>query len=401
MYCPRCKVETEDTFCEKCGGATVASSEVASTIVKEKLPFTIQEERKEKKIRDKTKFSFKKSIKLLIVVVILIGALMGYKTLQTQYTPLNTTKVFYNYIVKKDYDNAYKMLTNTDDQFTSKDMFESYMKQKDIKSFKIQNYNANTFNAAPSQNNIKNSGNMFTVQANETLYPIDVVENGSKFIFFKNYKIKADNFSVKWQLIAPTGAKVMVSGKTPYVSNEPNTDVSTLLNDKYKPSTVLYQINEIFNGSYDVTATMEGADKFKLVSAPTDKEVTIKFNPSTSIIKTLQEQAKAYLDLYYSNATQDKYTSIITTDNDIALKLNSDIISSTLTNKLQDIKINTSSLDDVDHATINVKCGLSYVDSSTAMYGQSATTGTKEMTTDFYFQRVNGKWLISDTGDLD
>ncbi len=410
MYCQRCRIETEDAFCENCGKATVASSEIAATAaVQGKSPQFIQEDIKREQIKIQApKLSLKKIIGLTVAGVIAIGGLAAYKTLQSQYTPKKTVEKFYNYVVQKDYDSAYKMLVDTDDRFMTKDTFKASMEQKNIKQYYIKTYNANEFqqdfnSENPQNTNLNGWGNMFTVQASSKLYPVSVVNNGSKLVFFKDYKINASNFSIKWQMVAPQGTNISINGVQPDISTEPNIDGNFNLNDKYKPTTVLYQIDRIFQGTYDVIAKMDGAEDVKLTATQAGNKVIIKLKPSAETIKKLQEQSKAYLDLYYSKASQDKYTSLLTTDSNALSRIGGmfgsfGYGSDSVINKLKDLKVISSQLDDVDHATISVKGTVNYEDSSMVSWGGSKQTGTKDMTTEFYFVKQNGKWLIVDTG---
>lgn len=409
MYCIRCRIETgEDTFCENCGGATVANSEVAATVsVQSNIPEFIKENIKREQVKIQTpKLSLKKVIGLVATGIIIIGGLAGHKTLQAQYTPIRTVETFYNYIVKNDYDSAYKMLVDTDDRYMTKENFKAAMSQKNIKSFYIKNYSKNELTQDHNSNtfgtSIHEGGNMFTVQTSSKLYPVSVIENGSKLVFFKNYKINAVNFTIKWQMVAPQGAKISINGKEPEVSTEPNLSNELLFNDKYKPTTVLYQIDNIFQGTYDITAKMDGAEDVTLKAAQAGQKATITFNPNADTVKKLQDQAKAYLDLYYSKASQDKYASLLTTDSNALSKMSSffggfGYGSDSVSNKLKDLKVTKSQLDDADHAIISVKGSVDYEDSSMVQWGGQKQTGTKDMTTQFYFQRVNGNWLICDT----
>jgi len=408
MYCPRCKIETgTETFCENCGGATVASDEVAAVTEEQTETINpIKEKNKTKSTNKKvTKKSIKRYVTITCVAIMVITGLGMYRTLQSQYTPKNEVTKFYNYVVKKDYDNAFKQMVDTDDRFMDKEDFKVAIGEKNINTFYIKSYNQadfpQSYNTDISQgSNVKNiSSNMFTVQGSGKLYAIGVNDNGSNLIFFKDYKINADSFAINWQISAPTGAKVLVNGKAPDISNQPNDDSAMPINGTYKPSSVLYQIDKIFDGSYDVTAKMDGAKDFKIVKAPAGKKVTINFNPNDSTIKQLQSQSKAYLDLYYSNATQDKYSKILTTDSDVLSKMSlSGFGTTSVTNKLKDLTVVKSQLDDADHATMSVKGSVSYEDSSMVQFGGAKTTGTKDMTLDLYFERVDGKWLISDSG---
>ena len=49
------------------------------------------------------------------------------------------------------------------------------------------------------------------------------------------------------------------------------------------------------------------------------------------------------------------------------------------------------------YPTISVKGTLVSNNSSMVQYGGDKQTSTSEMTADFYFKKVNGKWLICDT----
>lgn len=408
MYCPRCRIEVgEDIFCENCGGATVASSEVAATATaaQNKIPQFIQEDIQKEKIKiEAPKFSFKKVIGIAAAGIMAIGIVAGYKALQAQYTPKSTVEKFYNYIVKDDYKSAYKMLVNTDDKFLTEENFEASMKSKKIKTFYIKNYNPNeypqSYDMNQSQKNINGFGNMFSVQGSGKLYPVSVVENGKKLMFFKDYKIDAQTFTVRWQMSAPIGAKVTINDKEPEVSTEPNMDNLTL-GSAYKPETTLYQIDRMFDGTYDIIGTMEGAEDVKLAAAPAGKKETLVFIPKADTVQKLKEQAKAFLDLYYAKASEDKFTSLLTGDSNAMNRIKGIFGggwgSDNVINKLQDIKVTKQSIGDVNHASITVKCTIYYEDSSMVSWGGTKQTGTNDMTTEFYFERQNGNWLIVDT----
>lgn len=403
MYCPRCNIETgEDTFCENCGGATVASSEVAATAeVQANIPQPIQEEIKANKIKiDTPKLSFKKMASIVVALVVVIGVFIGYGTLKEQYTPKKTVEKYFNNLSKKDYDNAYKLLAGIDEQFLSKDIFKSSMDSINFKSYSIRNYNPSEYSLNNSKSNtLSNTGNMFTVETAGRLYPIEVIQDGKKFLFFNNYKINVDSFTTKWEITAPKGAKLLVSGKEPSISNEPNIDSGFMQNENYKPGSSTYVIDRVFNGPYDITATMEGAKDVKLSRVGAGKKVNIQFEPKEELTNQLQDQVKKFLELYYSKAQQDQYSNLMIPGSKAMTRANIFGMGvDTVTNKLEDVKITNKTIDDVDHAKITVKCTINYEDSSLVSLGGSKQTGKRDMTTDFYFERQNGKWLIAETG---
>ena len=391
MICPNCKKEMgKNTFCEVCGKATVASDEITATNEKvEKTPFSLK--RKLKKLS----FSIKQIIFSIVIGILIIVGIIGYITLQAQFTPRKTVETFYNYIEKNNYDKAFKMIANTDNKFLTKNTFKIMMEQQNIKTYNIKNYVSNDFNGT----NIIETANMFEVQANKKSYPVGIVQNVS-ILFYKNYKIDPSNFSTSWKVIAPKGSKILINGVQSNLSSAINiNNENSSYSDKYKPITDTYQIDKIFKGRYDITAKMDGAKGIILKAVQSGHKVTIGLNPNADTVKKLQGQIKTYLDLYYSNASQDKYKPLLTSDSDALSKqgsMSSSLVS--VTDKLNDLKITSSQLDDTNHAMVSIKGTLVSNDSSMVQYGGAKQISSSEMTTDFYFRKVNGKWLICDTG---
>lgn len=409
MYCPRCRIEIEGSFCEICGATTVASKEVECNITasQEKISYSIQEEIKKERIKaELPKSTIKKLFSSVAILVIVIGILIGYSFLNNQCTPRRMVQRYYDYLSNEDYDSAYKMLISTDSSFLSNDIYKSSMKQLDFKNYTIKNYNSNDFQDnhdlfnGYQNSNIDNNGNMFSAQVGGELYPISVINVGKKLLFFNDYKIDADSYTVKWQFVAPAGAKISIVGKEPTKSNEPNIDSSFALNDFYKPVSLIYEIGHIFNGSYDVIATMEGAKDIDYKGAVAGRKININFEPTQDIVDQLQNKAKNFLELYYTNASQEKYSDLVTAGSNALKKINQFgfYINNKMVNKVQDVKVTNQSIDDIDHATISVTCKISYEDNSWVSLGGQMQTGIKEVTTDFYFVRQNDKWLIADTG---
>lgn len=405
MYCSKCNVETgKDEFCENCGSPTIESSEVSATITKTERLESIREQFESKKI-EVPKFNLKKIISIGIFAVICIAVIVGYNVLNQQHTPKSAVEKYYTYILSKDYDNAYKMLIGTDNDFLSEDNFKKYMESLNLNSYSIKNYNSKDFNKNNelSTSNTNSTGSMFSVQTGGKLVPIEVQKDGKKFLFFDDYKINVDGFTTKWEFEAPKGSKITVNDKdVNYESDTMGNSMLTSLGSNYSATISEYVINSIFNGSYDVTATLDGAKDYKLSGAIPGKKVTIKFEPSDELLTQLKDQAKSFLDLKYSNATDDKYTSLLTQDSKVLDKANQFGSSSTskTTNKLQDIKLTKQNIDDSEHAKISIKGTVSYEEDKTSMAVQMGivkASGTKDMTADFYFEKQNDKWLISDT----
>lgn len=402
MYCPKCKIETgNDNFCENCGGATINKSDLSGDIKEKEVSQSPKEKFEDKKVT-LSNLDSKKIIKISICAIVVISILVGYNTLSKQYTPKSTVDKYYSYLLSKDYNKAYKMLNGVDNQFLSEDDFERYVENLELDSYSIKDYDSNSFSTL----NTNASGSMFSVQTNKGLIPIEVQKDGKKLLVFNNYKINVNEFATKWEFEAPKGAKITVNDKeVNYDSDTIGDSMMSSLGSNYNTTKSKYVINSIFNGPYDVTATMEGAKDYNLSGAIAGKLLNIKFEPSDELSNELKELAKRYLDLKCSNATDDKYSSLLTQDSTILEKTNQFYTSSTstTTNKLQDIKITKQSIDDSEHAKISIKGTMNYEEdpeSPVVKWGIIESKGTKDITADFYFEKSNGKWLISDTNYL-
>lgn len=409
MYCPRCEIKTEDTFCENCGGVAVVGDEIETVEVTEQaeMTFSIEEEVKREKLNVRIrKISLKKIFSKVVIITVIMGALIGYNILKEEYTPRRTVQRFYDYLVNKDYKSAYKMLVNTDDNLLSEDMFKISMEKLDFNQFTIRKFEPEEYKQVyydpenPNNFNINDKGDMFSVQAGGRIYPVSVVDTGKRLLLFKDYRLNADNFTVKWQVTAPTGTKISIKGKDFVKSSKPNIDSIHTLNSFYKPSSLNYDIEHIFYGSYDVVAIMEGAKEVIYKETMAGQNINVKFLPSDELIKELEDKARNFIELYYSNATQEQYINLLTTDSNALIKniKSEGFANDKVVNKVKNIKVTKQSIDDIEHATISVNCTIDYEDNTLLSWGGQKQIGTRDMETEFYFIKQNGKWLIGDTG---
>lgn len=396
MYCPRCKIETYGEFCENCGTATVETIELESGQREEKKIYNNEIENRKP---EGVKFNIKKLISIVVIIIIFGIGITGYNIMKSKYTPRSTVEKYYNYLLNKDYSNAYNMLLNTDNNFLTVDDFKSVMEKDNFENYSIRNYNENEFKNE-NLNLASNSGTsyMFTVDTKNGLTPIEVKENGKKLLFFDDYKINVDSLVTKWEFTAPKGTKISINGKDPNSIEEPQTSVDNnfIIGSNYST----YTINRIFKGNYDVNATMEGAKKFN-ITAPAGDKLDIKLEPSEEAIKELQERAKKFLELYYSKSEKSKYNDLLTANNKALEKLDGGGMDySKVTNKLNELKVTKNEIIDGEHINISVEGTVEYEDSSLVEWGFEKSIGTKKISTDFKFERQDGKWLIQDISYL-
>jgi len=402
MFSPRCKIDTgEDLFCEKCGDATVASNEIASTSeVKAKSTHIIKQNDMGKKIKSITpKVSIKTTICYIAFAVILIGGFTGYKVLQLKYTPERAVNQYYTYLANKDYTNAYKMLINTDNNFMSESMFEKSVENQNFKNYSIKIFDNNIFDPTVRSTN----ATTYTVKASGVDYVAEVMQSGKKNFIFNNYKINAINFtSSDWDFDVPHGAEIYVNGKkvNNLVTSATENDATSGLDGQssaYITKTDSYQINSIFTGNYTVKMKLLGASDLTENNVPVGTQVSTYFEIKKSLEQQLQSQATELLKAYYGKKDITKFLS---SDSDVKSELKSHESLSGVGTGIQpigtmhnDLTFESASLDDSTHANIDVKYTVSYPPTTVdkvAIFGNSNNTLSKII----YFKKTNGKWLI-------
>jgi len=430
VFCLKCKIETEDKFCENCGGATVASNTYCpvcgvetgqykfcgkcgnATVVNNEIASTVEDQEtnlqfgQADNINTKTKVlhskpNIKKTIKLVVILVILVGGFTGYKVLQTKYTPQKTVNQYYTYLANKDYHDAYKMLSNTDNDFLNEDMFKKSVEKQNFKNYSIKDFNKDDFE---DYKDVISNATTYEVQANGVTSVAEVEQAGKKFLIFNNFKINAKNFTTKeWGFDVPKGTEIFVNGKkvNNLIENTENrSGAATGLTGKsevYKTKIENYQINNIFSGNYTVKLKLIGASDINLNEVAVGTKVSADFKMTKGLEQQLQSQAKGLLMTYYANADMTKFLS---TDNDVESELKDaeQMYNINGTNPKSrgimenDIAVGSTTLDDSTHASIVE----TYTLKKTVLSSSITGLGNSEspINTTFYFEKVGNKWLI-------
>jgi hypothetical protein len=405
-YCPVCKCETgKDKFCGKCGNATVVNNEIAPMVADQetKLEFN-QNDNTNKKSKTKvldSKTNIKKTIKLVIILVILVGGFTGYKVLQTKYTPQKTVNQYYTYLANKDYHNAYKMLSNTDNDFLNEDMFKKSVEKQNFKNYSIKDFNKEDFE---DSKDIISNATTYEVQANGVTSVAEVVQSGKKFLIFNDFKINVKNFTTKdWGFDVPKGTEIFVNGKkvnNSIENTENGSSAATGLTGKsevYKTKIENYQINNTFTGNYTVKLKLLGASDLNFNDVPVGTKVSANFKMTKVLEQQLQSQAKGLLMKYYANADMTKFLS---TDNDVESELkDAEQMYNINGTKPQsrgimkdDLAIGATTLDDSTHASIVETYTVKKPVLASDIIGLD--NSDSPISTTFYFEKVGSKWLI-------
>lgn len=394
MYCPRCNITTEDKFCENCGGETIGTMEAPKqTECKESF-------NKENFKMNLPKLSKKKIITLVAGALLLAIGIGGYVLFKGKNTPKNIVEKYFNYLAEGNYSSAYKMLSGTDDKFLSEDLFKKSMEQTDFNNFKIEEFSPEEyrmvyFDPSNSSNfDITNASDVFTVDAGSKSYPVNIIKDGKKLLFFDDYKLDINSFTTKWSISTPNGATVNIEGIEPNKCKE-GIDTVVTLKDNYTPTKDEYELS-IFNGNFNVTSEMPGAKKVTLNSVQAGKDLDIEFNLTDELTNELQEKAKSYLELYYANAPKEKYSKLMTKNNEAINKIQT-TASEKVTYSIKEIKVSKQNFADSGHAIITITGLVDYEDNSLVEFEFPKQVGTKDILSTFYFLKQDDKWLILDT----
>jgi len=405
-YCPVCKNETgKDQFCGKCGNATVVNNEIASTVEDQEtsLQFSqannINKKSKIKVLNSKT--NIKKIIELVVIAVILVGGFTEYKVLQSKYTPEKTVNKYYTYLANKNYHDAYTMLSNTDNDFLNEEMFKKSVEKQNFKNYSIKDFNKEDFS---DSNNISSNSTTYAVQTNGVTSVAEVEQKGKKNLIFNDFKINAKNFTTKdWTFEVPKGAGIYVNGtKVNNLVTSDTEDSATLgligESKVYKTKTDSYKINSIFTGNYTVKMKLLGASDITLDDVPVGTKVNTDFKITKALDQQLQSQSKELLKAYYGKKDMSKFLS---SDNDVESELKDSesmgSVGGTATPSRgtmhNDLTVQTSSLDDSTHAYMDVKYTVTTPVTSTT-YASILGNPESAITKTIYFTKIGTKWLV-------
>ena len=410
MYCPKCRKNVGNTeFCENCGAATIgnlAHEEAATTAV---IPNDDLISIDSIKATFK-KFSIKKLIAFALIAVIAIAAFIGYKAFEMYASPEQTANRYVTALVSGDYDTAFEMLEGTDDYFLSKDYFKKFMELKKIKGKNIVSVSKSTKDANDAIFNLFDTKQKryfttdedalyFSAQVGLDFIEMVLVKRGNMYQLFDNWKIDTCNFIIEWDISVPKGSSVVVDGVTIEKLKETNKiDANSFFGTSAK-ETLTFNIEKMYPGEYELSATMEGGKDIKL-TAMNDKAQELSFEPTDKLIEDLCQVSDNFLKLYYSNADINSFLGIVNPDIQFIKNLGNswyDKRSSYKNLKLKSFNLSESSLQDADHVQITVLAQFQY---DYEVWGWTETTTETRQEEQKYtmsFARDNtGKWIIDD-----
>ncbi|MDS0527762.1 hypothetical protein NNC19_18895 [Clostridium sp. SHJSY1] len=332
----------------------------------------------------------KKLLKIIIptaiVLIIIVAGFIGYKVMKP--TPEKTVQKYCDYLANKEYDKAYKMLYNTDNDFMSEEMFEVSLKSIDFKGYAIKDTNNKDY----LQEYLKNSGvdikeeekksASYEVQVQGKTYIINMLQN-SNGLLFKDYKIDATKLATKWTITVPEGTEVYIGNKK--IDKVSNTHFESGYDKVYDSKIAEYTTNNIFYGNYDVTLKLDGAEDIVEENVQAGKSPSEKFKPTNELSEQLKKQVKEFLTAYYN---KDDLSKIVSSDSKIIedYKGWQETYKKAVETLENDLTFSDIDLDDKTHVTVDVK----YTINST-VYG-SPEKYKKDKT--IKFKKVDGKWVV-------
>lgn len=392
MYCPRCNKEmVGEMFCESCGCETINTP--GEIDEQSKRIINIDDEINEGRDRD-PKLKLKLIRTILIIVLIGVG-FVSFKYIKSQNTPILAVERYYGLLGENEYEKAYSLLDETNNEFLNKELFIKFYENKEINNIEVSKYDEKTYSQLNSlslvNENEKEITEKFTVKSGNQLYMVSVVDNGKKLVFFEDYRIVVDDITTSWNFTAPKGTNIKVQDiEVPYMENSDSNKTNSLggFEVDYEPVTVEYKIGKIFNEDYRIMATLKGGQDIDIIKKAGEK-VEIIFTATEEVSQNLLTKTKEFLDLYYSQASQEKYSELIVKDGKINEKTKT---ISSIKGTIQDYE-GKITLDDSTHAqvssTFKVKKEGKEVDYESLLNG-----GVRHSV--IYFEMIDGTWYIKD-----
>ncbi|MDS0528559.1 hypothetical protein NNC19_23070, partial [Clostridium sp. SHJSY1] len=337
----------------------------------------------------------KKNIQILIIIIIVVGLFSIYKFLYSKYNTRIILEQYCNYLVNKDYENAYKMLYNTDNDFMSEEMFEKSLKDVDFSGYSIKEYSKRD----NKDEKIEINDTTYEIQVNGFTYIAEVSPKGSKNPILKDYKINAKNLAIKdWNFTVPKGTEIFVNDKKVNGIIETSIDTSHVpveFSIKYEPESETYKIGGMFKGKCNITFKLDSTEdivKNDVQAGYQISKVSLNFKQKKELTEELTNQTKKFLEAYYNKTDM---TDLIISNSDIIEKVRAqeNLYNSTgkSINMKDDIVLQNTAIDDNAHASI---CFM-FTENYTSTYYNGSRTVSKVKT--IYFKKENHKWLVCTT----
>ena len=325
MFCPECgtKLEEGSRFCPECG-TRLDVNDFSAQIEKNTQP----------KIRQ-TKNMFQTY--LVIQAIILIGLLyMAYQHFQKMCTPESVADEMFRAMVAKNYDKVYQILDVGDESFITKEGMEKYAITWDEGD--VTKYSIGKNPDLDEELGEKELRVTYRVKGEKESYSYDMTlekEVRKKFLFFDSWKVTdCDSIVNGYEFTIPAGAKISVGGKLlddSFKTSEDSVDTedeeSDDYNDVYEDQMDTYQLNNIYNGKYEVIISKKGYETIREMIAITQEGygdegfVQDNLNFPQNTILELQKRAgefiKPFVAGYMTNTPIDQLSEMAEYDGEI------------------------------------------------------------------------------------
>ncbi|MDS0527763.1 hypothetical protein NNC19_18900 [Clostridium sp. SHJSY1] len=317
----------------------------------------------------------KRLLKVIIpvaaVLIIIFAGFIGYKVMKP--TPEKTVQKYCDYLTNKEYDKAYKMLYNTDNDFMSEEMFEASLKSIDFKGYAIKDTNNKDYGLDVKQEEKSAS---YEVQVQGKTYYIEMLQNSNGLIF-KDYKIDATKLADKWTFTVPEGTEVYINNKKIEKAGNTN-NKSSYGKDKYDSKKIDISVDNIFKGHYDLTLKLDGAEDIIKEDVDSGEKIITDFKPKQELVDELDKKVKEFLNAYYKNSD---LSNLVTSNNNLLSKKRSgdDVLSDI---NIKNIKLKGSNIASLD---VTYTCQFS-------IWG---TKYSEEKEKAINLEKENDKWVIS------
>jgi hypothetical protein len=443
MFCQNCGKENKDEsiFCSSCGSKIIEEQPIKeedsiNNVTEDSINLQNNAENKDSiNQQDNSKNDYynvnnnkpnttaikRKPIPLKVKVGIIVGCVV-VALITTLYivgsslsSPQKVAEKYMQSQVDKDWEKTYDYLSIQESDFITKDLYlkmKSQDSDDDIVSYTIQKDDDDNNNDLEKYVNVsyKVKGS-----SNNEKKILNLVKEDDKFLFFfSKWKVASDDQIQKnYNIFVPNGTKAYLDGieiSDNYLNDDGNSD------DRSYNS---YKINEVFNGTHKIKVTSDIYNDFE--TDVTDKlgaNVNLKDMELKDECKAETEKiAKEFLEKYYNSVISGKDFSdikdYISNDTDVQdeMKVTYSNVQSDAIDKEKNLGVNKITFSNVTakaaagngstgKVKVNVKFNYQYSGKRQKFFSDEIEDFTsddeKATNKDFYFDYVDGKWVITD-----
>ncbi len=323
VFCQNCGKNNEEgaTFCHYCGTRIIENS--SATVSKLNLSYVNGVTKSVLPFVKKFKYVF---MTLGVIIVLLIAFIITGNIVSS---PKCVVESYMKALTEKDYDKLYDTLDVAENDFNSKETFETsmhdYVESFNISTYDIEEISNNTSYASNAQSIFSQNSDMYSESSDIVkAFRVSYVTNASKtntlnlqlikqsenfLLFFPTYKVQADNYTTTVTLTAPEYVSAYFDGVLITEENSTNNKNNSYVDDGYN----YYTLESVFAGvhTYEIKGDIIEDYKCELSLKDSYYSETPTLILKDSVCTELESKAQNFIsDFYNHTVAKDDFSSL-------------------------------------------------------------------------------------------